>query len=92
MIAEARKKDIDDTGTVIVWFANFETGRNRRMAEYAEFFNDVNLRVIVLMVPFSEGMYVDSRFIGSASIKKVLPVLVPELTYKELAVQEGQTA
>ena len=28
---------------------------------------------------------------GSASIKKVLPVLVPDLSYKELSIQEGQT-
>ncbi|MEK7607301.1 MAG: DUF2779 domain-containing protein, partial [Patescibacteria group bacterium] len=36
--------------------------------------------------------YVHKDFKGSTSIKKVLPVLAPELSYKELAIQEGGTA
>ncbi len=62
------------------------------LPESSEFFHDLNNRTVDLMIPFSEGMYVDPAFMGSASIKKVLPVLVPELSYKQLAVQEGQTA
>ena len=61
-------------------------------SELSEFFHDLNGRVVDLMIPFSEGMYVDKAFLGSASIKKVLPVLVPKLSYKELEVQEGKTA
>ena len=57
--------------------ATLETGRNKEMAKrlpnYDEFVNDLNSRVIDLIVPFSEGMYVDSRFMGNVSIKKVLP-------------------
>jgi hypothetical protein len=45
-----------------------------------------------LMTIFSENLYVDARFKGSASIKNVLPVLVPELTYKVLNVQKGDQA
>ena len=37
-------------------------------------------------------MYDDPRFNGSASIKQVLPVLCPELSYKELDIQEGGSA
>jgi hypothetical protein len=44
------------------------------------------------MTPFSEGWLVDKDFYGSASIKKVLPVLVSELSYKDLAIQEGASA
>ena len=44
------------------------------------------------MIPFSEGWFVDKDFFGSASIKAVLPVLVPELSYKDLAIQGGATA
>ncbi len=95
-LAETLRKDIGDSGSIIVWYANFETKCNRDMAEmvpeYAEFFHDLNTRTVDLMVPFSEGMYVDPRFLGSASIKSVLPVLVPDLSYKKLVVQEGQTA
>ena len=44
------------------------------------------------MGPFEEGRVADKGFAGSNSIKKVLPVLVPELSYGDLAVQEGETA
>ena len=36
--------------------------------------------------------YFDKDFFGSASIKKVLPVLAPELSYKELGVGDGLLA
>ncbi len=41
---------------------------------------------------FSKGLYVDYRFHGSASIKKVLPVLVPELSCEGMEICEGATA
>jgi hypothetical protein len=41
---------------------------------------------------FSKQYYVHKEFKGSSSIKKVLPVLVPELSYKELLIKEGGTA
>jgi hypothetical protein len=45
-----------------------------------------------LMMVVKKGYYVDSRFGGSASIKKVLPVMCPELSYNDLAIHEGGTA
>ena len=36
--------------------------------------------------------YVHSEFKGRTSIKNILPILVPSLSYKELAIQEGATA
>lgn len=95
-LAKSLQENIGPQGSVLVWYSNFEMSRNREMAEmlpdFAEFFKDLNSRVVDLMVPFSEGMYIDPDFKGSASIKKVLPVLVPELSYKELDIQEGLTA
>jgi hypothetical protein len=41
---------------------------------------------------FSKQYYVHKDFQGSTSIKAVLPVLVPELTYKKLEIREGGTA
>jgi len=41
---------------------------------------------------FSKNLYVDAAFKGSASIKRVLPVLVPHLTYKALGIQKGDQA
>ena len=41
---------------------------------------------------FHKQMHVHPNFKGSTSIKKVLPVLVPELSYKELEIKEGGSA
>ncbi|MEK7460910.1 MAG: DUF2779 domain-containing protein [Patescibacteria group bacterium] len=90
------QQDIGPVGSVIVWHESFEKGRNQKLGEmfpeFAGFMTQLNSRVIDLKTPFSEGWYEDARFYGSASIKKVLPVLVPELSYTELAVHEGQSA
>jgi hypothetical protein len=90
------KEDIGNTGTILVWYENFEKSRNKELGEmfpeYKEFIQSMNERVIDLMKPFEQGWFVDKDFYGSASIKKVLPVLVTELSYKELNIQEGATA
>ena len=41
---------------------------------------------------FSKQYYVHKGFKGGTSIKDVLPVLVPELSYDDLAIREGGTA
>lgn len=95
-LVERLKQDIGEQGSVIVWYAPFETGRNRELAEmleeHADYLNALNDRVVDLMVPFKSGWYVDKAFMGSSSIKKVLPVLVPELTYEGLAINNGELA
>lgn len=45
-----------------------------------------------LMQQFSKLWFVDKDFYDSASIKKVLPVLAPHLSYKTLGIQEGASA
>lgn len=88
--------DLGPGGRVVVWNKSFEMGCNADMAtlhpEYAAFLEDVNSRVYDLMEIFSNGYYGHPGFQGSASIKKVLPVLVPELSYKNLGIGEGLTA
>jgi hypothetical protein len=95
LVAKMRA-DIGNVGTVIVWHKPFEMGRNREMAKlnptYEQFLVEVNERVVDLKEIFSKGMYIDPKFKGSASIKKVLPVLVPELSYKELPINNGADA
>ena len=44
------------------------------------------------MIPFSQNWYVEADFCGSASIKKVLPVLVPSLSHKDLDISDGSSA
>ncbi len=39
-----------------------------------------------------KGGYVDIAFGGSTSIKKVLPIIVPDLSYDDMAVANGTDA
>lgn len=88
--------DIGDQGSIIVWYEAFEKTRNTELGEmfpeYREKMEAINDRVVDLIVPFKQKWYDDPRFEGSASIKKVLPVLCPELSYKTLDIQKGDVA
>lgn len=90
------KKDLGNHGTIIVWNKGFECKINNELAarhlEYKEYVDSVNARVYDLMEIFAKQFYVDKNFKGRVSIKNVLPVLVPELSYKKLVIQEGGTA
>lgn len=95
-LTERLIKDIGDSGTVLVWYEGFEKARNSELGdmlpEYKEAMEAINNRVVDLMLPFKNKWYDDPRFEGSASIKQVLPVLCPELSYKDLGIQEGGSA
>ncbi len=95
-LTEALLGVIGDEGSVLVWNKQFECGRNEELARLqpwaAKRLLAINERVFDLMELFSQGLYVDYRFRGSASIKKVLPILCPELSYAGLAIAEGATA
>lgn len=88
--------DIGTEGSVLVWYEVFEKARNSELGEmfpeYKDAMQAINDRVVDLIIPFKKKWYDDPRFEGSASIKKVLPVLCPELSYKTLGVQEGGSA
>lgn len=95
-LLEKLTKDICPTGSIIVWYKKFEMARNEEMAlmfpKHKDFLEDVNSRIVDLMEPFAQGFFADKDFFGSASIKNVLPILVPELSYKNLNIQEGASA
>ena len=90
------RKCISDQGTVIVWNKAFEGGRNKEMAElypeYKDFLLNVNARMFDLMEIVSKGYYLHPEFLGSWSIKNVLPVMSPELSYKSLSINKGDQA
>ncbi len=90
------QQDIGTSGTVLVWSESFEKSCNQLMAKLQPKFGllmaEVNDRIVDLMLPFWNGWYLHADFCGSASIKKVLPVLVPELNHKDLEISEGATA
>ena len=79
-----------------MWSKKFECTINRelsvRIPTEKLFLDSLNSRVFDLMDIFSKQLYVHKGFKGGTSIKDVLPVLVPELSYKDLAIQEGGTA
>ena len=81
--------EMDGKGSVISWHKSFENTRNKEMAllysDNANFLNSVTKRTIDLEDIFKAG-YIDIAFGGSTSIKKVLPILVPELTYEGMSV------
>ncbi|MBX4201256.1 DUF2779 domain-containing protein, partial [Candidatus Parcubacteria bacterium] len=90
------QRDIGLEGTVVVWNKKFECKINEEMAErnpeFKPFIESVNERVYDLMDIFSNQWYVHKDFKGKVSIKNILPVLAPELSYKELEIQEGGSA
>jgi len=94
-LLEHMREQIGSVGSVIVWNEGFEKGRNKELAEihpeHADFHEDINNRIYDLMLVFKKD-YLHPDFYGSASIKKVLPVMLPELSYKNLEIQDGTMA
>jgi hypothetical protein len=94
-----RMKDIinpDDGGPIFVYHATYEKGRLEELAErhpeHAELLNKYIARLVDLL-PLVKNYYYHPHMGGSFSIKKVLPVVAPDLTYDELdEVQEGTGA
>jgi len=89
-------QEIGQTGTVLVWNKSFEMSCNTLMArihpEYADFLEDLNNHIYDLADFIRTGLYLHPGFKGSWSIKNMLPVMVPELSYEVMAIQEGGQA
>lgn len=83
-------------GTVIVWSESFETGINDKLAvmfpAYADFLAELNANVYDLRKIFSQRRYMHPAFHGRDSIKNVLPVLCPDLSYDAMDIGDGMTA
>ena len=92
----ALKKYLPESGHVITWNKSFEMGRNKdlieRNPEHKAFLEDLNSRIIDLMDIFTNQHFIHPKFKGKTSIKYILPVLAPDLSYKALDIQEGGTA
>jgi hypothetical protein len=96
VISQHLRSTIGDTGTILVWHSPFESGRNKELAaavpSLSTFLLGLNTRMFDLKDIISKRMYVHKDFRGSASIKKVLPVLVPQLSYASLPINDGGKA
>ena len=86
---------ISPSGSIISWNKSFENTRNKEMGELfpskQNFLSNLNDRTIDIADIFKNG-YVDIEFEGSISLKKVLPVFIPELSYENLEVSGGTDA
>ncbi len=92
---QAMQEFTGSTGTFVSWHASFEIGRNKDLIEWLPQFESyltyINKHTYDLEKLFKTE-YVDYRFHGSSSIKKVLPVLCPDISYSELDVNNGTMA
>jgi hypothetical protein len=68
------------------------TGSAEAFPEHQPFVSALLPRFIDLLEPFRAFHYYHPSQNGSASIKKVLPALVPELSYNEMEIGDGGTA
>jgi hypothetical protein len=97
-LIEQMIRDLGNTGSIITWNMSFEKGVIAKLAidfpEYEEELMAIHSRIVDLMHPFrpKQRVVYSEAFGGSYSIKKVLPVMVPELNYSALNIQEGGTA
>ena len=86
---------ISDAGSVIVYLASFERGILKALAqffpEYSEALQSIISRLWDQLEIFKKH-YKQPGFGGSNSLKHVLPILVPSLSYQNLDIQEGDDA
>ena len=83
-------------GSVVVYNRSFEASRNRELGiafpQYKSRLDDINARMVDLLVPFQSRYLYHPRMSGSASIKKVLPAFVPDLSYNDMEISDGDMA
>jgi len=95
-IAARLVKLIPKKACVIAYNMGFEKSVIRNLAEkhpaYSDALLQINENMRDLMVPFRSGHCYTKEMNGSASLKAVLPALVPELGYDNMTIGGGQEA
>jgi hypothetical protein len=90
------KEVLGSIGSIFVWNKGFGGTINKRMGEIHPEFNDfcldMNGRLYDLMDIFKGQYFADPKSKGSYSIKKILPILVPDLSYNGMNISDGSTA
>jgi len=93
---DSLREHVGTFGSLIAWNKGFECHVNdaiaRRLPSVREYIIELNDRFYDLMETFSNQYFVHKDLCGSVSIKKVLPVLAPDLTYSHLGIRDGATA
>lgn len=94
-LVESLIKIIGETGSIIVYNAGFEKGVLSKLAQWYPEYDELLLSVIDRLwdqLDIFKKYYTDYRFKGSNSLKNVLPVIVPSMSYNNLAVSDGTEA
>lgn len=94
-LAEKLVSDIGNQGSVIVYHAGAEKKFIKNLANAVPELESALLNIIDRIVDLEaiiNKTYYHPTFHGSYSIKVVLPVLVPEMSYKNLVIGDGQSA
>jgi len=88
-------KALGESGSIVVYNQQFESQRLSDLAallpEFAEHIEKIQARLWDLLPVVRNNVY-HPAFAGSYSLKSVLPALVPEMSYAEMQVANGQDA
>jgi predicted RecB family nuclease len=86
-------ENLNNSGSIVVWNKSFEATRIKELAsqfpEYSDKLLSLIPRMIDLAIVFQKTWLYNHCLQGSASIKYVLPFLVPELSYDRLFIRNG---
>lgn len=89
-------KETKAPGDILTYNQAFEKTRLKELAaDFPKYANDLEERISRikdLMTPFMQKLYYRPSMNGSYSIKSVLPALIPELSYDDLAIGNGGDA
>lgn len=95
-LMERMVADLGTQGTIVAYNMGFERGvimhLVNRFPEQRAALMAIHARFQDLIVPFQSKWCYRPAMRGKSSIKYVLPALIPELDYSDLAIQEGTTA
>lgn len=90
------QKWVGDKGSIIVYNQSFEKSVLNKIAEfkpeYKKYIDSLMPRFVDLLVVFRNFWYYNNSQCGSASIKKVLPALVPNKSYEGMGISNGSDA
>jgi hypothetical protein len=82
--------------TILCYYMSFEKSRLRELQllfpEYDAQLQDIIDKLTDLIIPFRSKDVYHYKMNGSASLKSVLPALLPHLTYDDLEIQDGSSA
>jgi DNA-directed RNA polymerase subunit N (RpoN/RPB10) len=85
-----------DKGSVVVYNQGYESRINNELGhDFPQFKSDlesINDRMVDLLIPFRSRYLYHPEMKGSASLKSVLPAFVPEMSYDNFEISDGEMA